>query len=187
MWPSRCGIIELAIRNNSAPTSPSALHVCRPLPSSTEEGLGPHSHGRSIGMTIGKNLTRWWILEDFAPPEDWVSTLASMTGKDSIDSWGLRAAIYVARTRKRYGRGPSFSELFDHLMSADGIGLSQPENLTSSQRRVVRRGFERYAASAWRSNGWVAWSREAHSLRVGPAFRAASRAHQDATRRATRG
>jgi hypothetical protein len=140
-------------------------------------------HGLSIGSHVPEDFSRWWVVADFTPPTDWAMALEEMIAPQSVDRWGLQAAIHVARTRKRHGRGPSFLELFDHLNRTNGIQLAPLENLSSAQRRLVRRGFERCAASAWRAAGWIAWSRESHSLRVGPAFRAASRAHQASTKR----
>lgn len=122
--------------------------------------------------------TPYWRL-DVDPPEAWDAAFAELTSEPGADHWGLRAAIYIARIRRRAGRGPTFAELFEHLAQSNPAFLPQPldDSIPGSQRRAAGYAFRRYVCIEWRRREWINWGPQPHSLRVGQRFRHASRAH----------
>lgn len=127
----------------------------------------------------------WWPTDEVPVPADWVSCFTALAEEPSRSEWGLRAAVHIASTRKRTGHGPSFAELFEHLLPENG-GLPSPvpAEVPARLRREVTRGFRYHVALEWRRAGWISWSRTARSLRVGRAFREASRAYRRSRLRA---
>lgn len=101
------------------------------------------------------------------------------TTDPTADEWGLAAGVFIAQYRRRHGQGPTFRELFEHLLpDTDGVPSELPANWDPVERR---RGsdFRLYAAVEWRRRGYLAFERGVtRSLRVGPRFRERSRALQ---------
>lgn len=121
----------------------------------------------------------WWRVVHRTPPIAWVETFNDFTGENTADAWGLAAAIYVSRTRRRTGRGPTFGELFLELLP-DGRGLpSTLTGLTFLERRQVFHDFRLHIMIEWRRRGWVQWDHGVErSLRTGRTFRETSRARR---------
>ena len=109
-------------------------------------------------------------------PVQWVELFESLTGPDSGNVWGLRAAISITRYRKTHRQGPTFAELFAALgitsmpVPVDG----KDADAGSGQRDLYQ--FRRHVAVHWRRLGWIQWDHRSRSLRVGRAFSVASRA-----------
>ncbi|GAA4168016.1 hypothetical protein [Gryllotalpicola koreensis] len=104
----------------------------------------------------------------------------TLTGEDTADEWGLAAAIFIARTRRKTGRGPTFSELFTYLLpDTSGLPAPFPDGYAYPQRRRLAGEFRLFAAIEWKRRGWVSWEPGVtRSLRVGRVFREHSRALQ---------
>ncbi len=118
------------------------------------------------------------------PPTAWVETFLSFTGDESADEWGLAAAIFVARSRKRTGSGPTFAELFGELIPDGGGFPSRLPDMSFLERRQVVGAFRLHVAIEWRRREWINWDHGVErSLRTGRTFRTRSRAHQDELRR----
>ncbi|GAA4784034.1 hypothetical protein GCM10023351_31950 [Microbacterium gilvum] len=119
------------------------------------------------------------------PPAQWTYVFEQLTGDDSGEEWALAAAIFIAQTRRRLGRGPTFAELFAHLLpDADGLPAPFPEGLTYRERHLAVSGFRGHATIEWRRRGMISWETSVtRSLRVGRAFRERSKQRQ--TSRAT--
>lgn len=119
------------------------------------------------------------------PPAQWTYVFEQLTGADSAEEWALAAAIFIAQTRRRLGRGPTFAELFAHLLpDADGLPAPFPEGLTYRERHLAVAGFRGHATIEWRRRGMISWETSVtRSLRVGRAFRERSKQRQ--TSRAT--
>lgn len=113
------------------------------------------------------------------PPAAWVDSFLSFTDDATADEWGLAAAIFIARSRKRAGRGPTFAELFRELIP-DGNGHpSRLPDMTFLQRRQVVSEFRLHVAIEWRRRDWINWDHGVErSLRTGRAFRDRSREYQ---------
>jgi hypothetical protein len=112
------------------------------------------------------------------PPSEfsaaWVPLFETLTGADSANDWGLRAAIAITRYRKTHHQGPTFAELFAALeISAMPGPYSDVASATKSAWREVYQ-FRRHVAVHWRRLGWIQWDHRARSLRVGRAFSVAS-------------
>lgn len=122
----------------------------------------------------------WWRGIAAPPPAQWAYVFEEMTGEDSAEEWALAAAIFIAQTRRRTSLGPTFSELFAHLLP-DSAGLPSefPSDLTFPERRRAITGFRGHVAIEWRRRGMINWDRDVtRSLRVGRAFRERSRRRQ---------
>lgn len=122
----------------------------------------------------------WWRIGAGCPPDDWVEAFEALTTDDAVDDWGLAAAIFIARTRRRSGRGPTFRELFRALLPEwDGVPSRLPPELNYAARKRVIKDFRLQAAIVWKRAGWINWDPGiARSLRVGRRFREQSRHHQ---------
>ncbi len=122
----------------------------------------------------------WWHGVDGEAPAVWTLLFAAFTEGDSAEDWALAAAVYIARFRRRSGRGPTFSELFEHLLP-DTAGLPEPlpEGMSFARRRQTQSEFRRHVAIDWRRRGLIDWDhRVTRSLRVGRVFRQLSRERQ---------
>ena len=122
----------------------------------------------------------WWRISNGYPPPQWIDAFEDFTGRETADEWGLAAAVVIAQTRKRTGRGPTFGELFLELLpDSSGAPSRLPTDLSSAERSRVHHDFRRYAAIEWKRRHWISWeSGVTRSLRVGPAFRERSRIHR---------
>ena len=124
----------------------------------------------------------WWQEIDSPPPAEWVFMFEDFTGDDTAEQWALAAAIFIAQTRRRTTAGPTFAELFTHLLpDTDGLPGPLPRNLDFMQRRRAVAGFRGHAAIEWRRRGMISFDNGVmRSLRVGREFRARSRRRQQA-------
>jgi len=87
------------------------------------------------------------------------------------DDLALRAAIQIARFRKRHRRGPTFSELFESLPETN---LASDSSKQSDARTTY--AFRHHLAVQWRREGWIQWGwRQERSLATGWRFREASK------------
>ena len=121
----------------------------------------------------------WWQGIEAPPPAEWMYTFEEFTSDDTAEEWALAAAIFVAQTRRRTGLGPTFAELFTHLLPDTG-GLPGPfPELEFAERRRAVNGFRGHAAIEWRRRGMISFDKAVmRSLRVGRAFREHSRLRQ---------
>jgi len=122
----------------------------------------------------------WWRGITSAPPAQWSYVFEELTGQDTADEWALAAAIFVARTRRRTGHGPTFAELFAELLpDTGGLPAPFPGSLDFVERRRAVTGFRGHTTIEWRRRGMIGWDRDVpRSLRVGKAFRERSRQRQ---------
>lgn len=102
------------------------------------------------------------------------------TDEDAAEEWALAAAIFIAQTRRRTGLGPTFAELFAHLIpETNGLPSSLPRELDFMERRRAMHGFRGHAAIEWRRRGLISYdSNVTRSLRVGRIFRERSKHRQ---------
>jgi hypothetical protein len=119
----------------------------------------------------------WWPLAEPNPPASWAYVFEELTSEETADQWGLAAAIFIAQTRHRTGQGPTFLELFLHLLpDLNGLPADFPSDIEYLDRRRVVQAFRGHAAIEWRRRGLISWERNVmRSLRVGRAFREQSR------------
>ena len=114
------------------------------------------------------------------PPSEfstaWVPLFENLTGADSSNDWGLRAAIMIARYRRAHHQGPTFAELFEALQISltPDAGSDGASAKKTAWREVYQ--FRRHVAVHWRRLGWIQWDHRARSLRVGRTFSDASHA-----------
>ena len=112
-----------------------------------------------------------------AIPDEWLPLFQRLTGDSTADDWGLRAAIVIARYRKKHGSGPTFGELFTALGLRSMPDLSDEEASDAKTRIRAVYLFRQHTAVHWRRLRWIQWDRRCRSLSVNQRFRDASRAH----------
>lgn len=122
----------------------------------------------------------WWRGITTAPPAQWSYVFEEFTADDTATEWALAAAVFIAKTRRRTGHGPTFAELFSELLpDAKGLPTAFPEGMEFAERRNAIRGFRGHVTIEWRRRRMISWDKDvARSLRVGPAFRELSRQRQ---------
>lgn len=104
------------------------------------------------------------------------------TGEDTAEEWALAAAIFIAQTRRRTALGPTYAELFAHLLPENnGLPDAFPAGLEFFERRRAASGFRGHVAVEWRRRGLITFDKGVtRSLRVGRVFRERSRHRQRA-------
>lgn len=129
-------------------------------------------------IVVTKPSTSWWRGVGHPPPAAWCYTFEEFTNDDTADEWALAAAIYIAQHRRRHSQGPTFRELFEHLLpDTGGIPSRLPADWDTLDRRRGSNGFRRHVAIEWRRRGFISYDKHVtRSLRVGPRFREQSRA-----------
>lgn len=189
VWPSLCGIISVAIRNNQLPPDP--LHSARVLPALRTQ----RSHRRAGSMrataivmviVVTNIWASWWRGVSHPPPSAWRYVFEEFTGDGTADEWALAAAIFIARYRRRHSQGPTFREVFEHLLpDTEGVPSRLPSDWDVLDRRRANSGFRKHVAIEWRRRGYIGFDRHVtRSLRVGPRFREQSRALNAVARKA---
>jgi len=122
--------------------------------------------------------TAWWKGVSHPPPAAWCYAFEEFTNDESADEWALAAAIFIAQYRRRHSQGPTFRELFEHLLpDTGGVPSQLPANWEAADRRRGSNGFRRHVAIEWRRRSYIGYDTQiTRSLRVGPQFRVRSRA-----------
>lgn len=119
----------------------------------------------------------WWQSASCPPPAAWAYAFELFTGDDTAEEWALAAAIFVAQYRRRHSCGPTFRELFLHLLPDEcGVPAPLPLAWDEADRRRALDGFRRHVTIDWRRRGYIGFDRHVtRSLRVGPEFRQRSK------------
>ncbi|MFS2241245.1 hypothetical protein [Microbacterium sp. OR16] len=122
----------------------------------------------------------WWRSFSVSPPAEWVYVFEDFTGDDTGEPWAIAAGIFIAQTRRRSGRGPTFAELFTSLLpDTSGLPGPFPDGMDFLDRRRAISGFRGHVAIDWRRRNMINWDKDVvRSLRVGRAFRELSRNRQ---------
>lgn len=124
----------------------------------------------------------WWRGIETPPPAAWTYVFECFTGEDTAEDWALAAAIFIAQTRRRTTLGPTFTELFTHLLPEDrGLPGPFPVGMEYIERCRAVSGFRGHVSIEWRRRGLISFDRDVtRSLRVGRVFRERSRDRQRA-------
>jgi len=126
----------------------------------------------------------WWSATEVEAPDAWIAAFGALTDEERADAMGLTAAIFIARVRRRTGRGPTFSELFSEVFQDEPLHPGWPDGLTYPVRASIHHAYRLHVAIQWKRRGWISWDPGVErSLRVGPTFREQSRARQAARAR----
>lgn len=122
----------------------------------------------------------WWRDIDAPPPAEWAYMFEVFTGDDTGDEWALAAAIFIAQTRRRTALGPTFAELFTHLLpECNGLPTPFPPEMEFIERRRAVAAFRGHVTIDWRRRGLISFDQGVtRSLRVGRVFRERSRHRQ---------
>ena len=121
----------------------------------------------------------WWRGTETPPPATWAYTFEEFTGDDSADAWAHAAAVFIARVRRQTSAGPTFAELFTHLLpDTNGLPDQFRDGLNYEQRYRAISAFRRHSAIDWRRRAIIGWDTGvARSLRTGRKFRRHSPEH----------
>lgn len=116
---------------------------------------------------------KWWRDHPMPPPPEWTYVMEEFTGADTGDEWAVAAALFIAKMRHRNHQGPTFGELFTHLLpDTDGLPGPFPDGMDKSQRRRAMNAFRLHAALHWNGLVMIRWEKDVpRSLQVGRAFR----------------
>lgn len=133
-----------------------------------------------MAVVPSETFPAWWTGGDYPPPASWVYTFELFTAADLGDEWALAAAIFIAQYRRRHSCGPTFRELFLHLLpDTGGVPAILPREWEEADRRRALHGFRGHTTIEWRRRGYIGFDRQVtRSLRVGPEFRSRSRSLQ---------
>lgn len=120
---------------------------------------------------------QWWPPLPLPAPAAWQYVHEAFTADDTGDEWAIAAAVFVAQTRRETSLGPTFTELFLHLLpESDGLPSPLPRQLHFFDRRRAISAFRSSVAIDWRRRSMIGWDRDVpRSLRVGRELRARSR------------
>lgn len=123
----------------------------------------------------------WWRAADRDVPAEWVESFDALTSDALVDHYGLAAGVFITRTRRRTGQGPTFSEMFRELFEEGTLHPEWPPGMNNPTRTAIQDSFRRHVAIQWKRRGWISWDPGVpRSLRVGHVFRERSRAWQAA-------
>ena len=133
-----------------------------------------------VGMPDSTYPT-WWRGGSHPPPAPWKYAFELFTTGDGADEWALAAAVFIAQYRRRHPSGPTFRELFEHLLpDANGVPERLPRDWDRSERNDAIRGFRGQVTAEWHRRSFIGFDRHVtRSLRVGPRFRERSRLLQE--------
>lgn len=105
-----------------------------------------------------ENRAAWWPSEDTPPPASWAYVIEDLIASDHSQEWAWAAALFIETHRKQRGHGPTFQELFNHLLpEADGVPSRRPEGVSSKIHYRARRYFRLYVMREWRKHDFFAW------------------------------
>ena len=162
----------------------STLHVCCPPLGRRSHRVADSTRATAIVMVRVPNeaFPAWWRGEPHLPPATWKYTFELFTNDETADEWALAAAIFIAQYRRRNSCGPTFREVFEHLLEdTRGLPGPLPREWDQSERRRATGGFRGQVMLDWRRRGFIGFDRHVtRSLRVGPHFRERSRRLQAA-------
>jgi Calcineurin-like phosphoesterase len=95
----------------------------------------------------------WWSATGVEAPDAWIAAFRALTDEERANEMGLTAAIFIARVRRRTGRGPTFSELFSELFPRDQLHPEWPVGLTYPVRATIHHAFRLHVAIQWKRGG----------------------------------
>ncbi len=100
----------------------------------------------------------WWPSQDTPPPASWSYVIEDLLAPDRSQEWARAAALFIDEHRKRFGRGPTFNEVFNHLLpEADGVPSRRPEGVSSRDHYLARSDFRLHVMREWRKHDLFAW------------------------------
>jgi len=134
-----------------------------------------------VGKSVAKKLRRR-VIDRGALPSDLGALIGNITSEDLASEWGLKAALYVTRFRKRSGHGPTFAELFDGLGLSGASGDATTGIAWDRFDTHVLFSFRLHVAVQWKRDGWIYWTGTSRSLRAGPMYSEAARRYQQRRR-----
>ena len=95
---------------------------------------------------------------------DLIPLFLELTGDDTSDEWARGAGLYIRHVRKTTKARPSFSRLFNKILSENEAWVMAP-----GRQKYF---FSQNVAIHWRRNGWIWFTRDSYSLAEGPASKA---------------
>lgn len=163
---------------NAAGQTPHPQHLLRGASASGQLDAF-RSFAPEPGVMVTDLKPTWWTAHDVDPPDAWIQRFDALTDEEQADRLGLSAGIFIAGTRRRFGHGPTFKELFAALFKDQPLHPEWPEGLNYAARSSILHAFRLHVAVQWKRGGWISWDKDVErSLRVGPTFRQTAREWQ---------
>lgn len=113
----------------------------------------------------------WWSRTG-SPPAAWITAFDDFTQGASGREWGLAASLFVMHHHRKLSKGPTFREVFEHLLPETGGAPSLLTGWEPTERTRTIQRFRYFVLTKWKHRGFVEFDRGAsRSLRTGPQFR----------------
>lgn len=114
----------------------------------------------------------WWPSRQTPPPASWSYVVEDLLAPDRSQEWARAAAVFIEEHTKLEGHGPTFKELFAHLLpDANGLPSRHPSGVRGREQALVTSCFRMYVMRQWRKHDLFTWRGGVErSLNVGPRF-----------------
>lgn len=112
----------------------------------------------------------WRQTEKNPAPLAWLVLFEELTQGESAKQWGLAAGLYIIHHHRRYSKGPTFREVFEHLFpETGGLPSRTAEEWSRDEWFLARSSFRVAVIVAWGRLRYVSYDLKVpNSLRVGP-------------------
>lgn len=118
-----------------------------------------------------RSINPWWG-GTVSPPAAWITTFSDFTRGASGREWGLAASLFVMHHHRKFSEGPTFREVFEHLLPETGGAPSVLTGWEPAERIQAVHRFRYFALSKWKQGGFIEFDKGvSRSLRTGPQFR----------------
>jgi len=118
--------------------------------------------------TMTERRAAWWPSRQTPPPASWAYVIEDLLAPDRSREWARAAALFIEVHTTQRGHGPTFNELFIHLLpETNGVPSRRPEGVKSRDHYHARSYFRLYVMREWRKHDLFVWRTGVHrSLNV---------------------
>lgn len=107
---------------------------------------------------MSRRRAEWWPNRTTPPPASWAYVVEDFLAPDRSREWALAAALFIAEYTDAHRQGPTFDELFTHLLpDTQGVPSRRPEGVSSREQSHARGYFRLYVVRRWRGHNLFAW------------------------------
>jgi hypothetical protein len=96
----------------------------------------------------------WWGGAG-CPPASWITTFTDLTRGASGREWGLAASLFVMHHHRKLSVGPTFREVFEHLLPETRGAPSVLNGWEPAERIQVVHRFRYFVMTKWKQGGFV--------------------------------
>lgn len=113
----------------------------------------------------------WWG-GNGSPPAAWSTAFEDFTQGASGREWGMAASLFVMHHHRKHSEGPTFREVFEHLLPETAGAPTLLVGWEPSERLQTVHRFRYFVLTMWKRRGFVEFDKEvSRSLRTGTQFR----------------